>query len=452
MHTGQTHHTEVLATIDASSISTILSEASDLALVIDPSGLVLEVLGKPELRTMLGASLWFERPIYDLFGKQDACKIEDIVAGVTPSCTVDHVARNGTFRTLKYTAHLLPGGSSAIVFGRDETRYRFLQRQLTDTRLETEALLEKRRQDADQYRKLFAIGAEAVMVVDITTLRVIEANRAAHRFLGTDTLADRPVRDLVDGSDRASIVSVIKAAHKSQSPLTVPVTLASGAKTTLRVEVGSHKSGRMLLQLSQPQTETPTEGIQHSVLELVRAASDGIVVVDALANILWANETFTENLGASSPASLVGLSMQNFVDASECDVEELLENILKFERVRSIPTSLQNRSGERMEMELSAVCISSEDNLRFGLFFRDISTRLHSSRALASDDMPEALAWDQLGKASLHELVRAEVDVTEKRFLIAALKLTGNNRSAAAQLLGLSRQGLYSKLKKYEID
>ena len=34
----------------------------------------------------------------------------------------------------------------------------------------------------------------------------------------------------------------------------------------------------------------------------------------------------------------------------------------------------------------------------------------------------------------------------------AALQLTGDNRSAAAELLGLSRQSLYTKLKRYGLD
>jgi DNA-binding NtrC family response regulator len=32
------------------------------------------------------------------------------------------------------------------------------------------------------------------------------------------------------------------------------------------------------------------------------------------------------------------------------------------------------------------------------------------------------------------------------------LELTGDNRTAAAELLGLSRQSLYTKLKRYDID
>jgi DNA-binding NtrC family response regulator len=45
--------------------------------------------------------------------------------------------------------------------------------------------------------------------------------------------------------------------------------------------------------------------------------------------------------------------------------------------------------------------------------------------------------------------VRGTTDVIERLCIEAALKLTGDNRAAAAQMLGLSRQSLYSKLRRF---
>jgi DNA-binding NtrC family response regulator len=49
----------------------------------------------------------------------------------------------------------------------------------------------------------------------------------------------------------------------------------------------------------------------------------------------------------------------------------------------------------------------------------------------------------------LKELVSATSDVVEKMCIETAVRLTGNNRVAAAEMLGLSRQSLYVKLRKY---
>jgi hypothetical protein len=54
-----------------------------------------------------------------------------------------------------------------------------------------------------------------------------------------------------------------------------------------------------------------------------------------------------------------------------------------------------------------------------------------------------------VGRVPLKELVREAADVIERLAIEAALKLTGDNRALASDLLGLSRQSLYIKLHRY---
>jgi DNA-binding NtrC family response regulator len=51
----------------------------------------------------------------------------------------------------------------------------------------------------------------------------------------------------------------------------------------------------------------------------------------------------------------------------------------------------------------------------------------------------------------LKEIVRDTTDVIERLCIQAALEMTGNNRASAAEILGVSRQSLYSKLHRFEI-
>ena len=45
--------------------------------------------------------------------------------------------------------------------------------------------------------------------------------------------------------------------------------------------------------------------------------------------------------------------------------------------------------------------------------------------------------------------MREATDVIERLCIEAALNLTGDNRASAAEMLGLSRQSLYVKLRRY---
>jgi DNA-binding NtrC family response regulator len=52
----------------------------------------------------------------------------------------------------------------------------------------------------------------------------------------------------------------------------------------------------------------------------------------------------------------------------------------------------------------------------------------------------------------LKEIVGETVDLIEKLCIEAALKLTKNNRASAADMLGLSRQSLYVKMRRFGLD
>ncbi len=56
-----------------------------------------------------------------------------------------------------------------------------------------------------------------------------------------------------------------------------------------------------------------------------------------------------------------------------------------------------------------------------------------------------------VGRVSLREIVAETTDVIERMCIEAALNLTGNNRASAAEVLGISRQSLYSKLNRHGV-
>lgn len=58
----------------------------------------------------------------------------------------------------------------------------------------------------------------------------------------------------------------------------------------------------------------------------------------------------------------------------------------------------------------------------------------------------------QLGQASLKEIVSTAVGLVERYYIEVALEAADDNRTAAARMLGVSRQGLYDKLARYGLD
>ena len=64
----------------------------------------------------------------------------------------------------------------------------------------------------------------------------------------------------------------------------------------------------------------------------------------------------------------------------------------------------------------------------------------------------EQRALRLVGQRPLKEIVKLTTSGVERVCIETALELTRGNRVAAARLLGLSRQSLYSKLALHEID
>jgi DNA-binding protein Fis len=136
------------------------------------------------------------------------------------------------------------------------------------------------------------------------------------------------------------------------------------------------------------------------------------------------------------------------------------------------------RAGDAVELELLHVCAERVAlPIRYGAFrLRDAEVLLLgrdrralaelSSRLLATlpavggaagaRAAPPALAADVAeaisrlhGSLPLKNVVHGATDALERICIEAALRMTGDNRSAAARVLGLSRQSLYVKLRRF---
>ena len=86
-----------------------------------------------------------------------------------------------------------------------------------------------------------------------------------------------------------------------------------------------------------------------------------------------------------------------------------------------------------------------------GFTIRDVGRRARPPSAPAGRELPRSVEQltELVGRVPLKDLVRETTDLIERLCIEAALELTGDNRASAAEMLGLSRQSLYVKLRRY---
>jgi transcriptional regulator PpsR len=111
---------------------------------------------------------------------------------------------------------------------------------------------------------------------------------------------------------------------------------------------------------------------------------------------------------------------------------------------------MRGELGSTAEVEISAAMLERGAEKCLGFTIRDMGRRLGVD-ARAPRELPRSASQmtELVGRMPLKDIVRETSDLIEQLCIEAALELTGDNRASAAEMLGLSRQSLYIKLRRF---
>jgi len=237
--------------------------------------------------------------------------------------------------------------------------------------------------------------------------------------------------------------------------LSILVHLGPEAKPwMLRGSLITAEPGHVLLLQFTPASELspPAENAEHSTFEeLIDHLPDGFVALDESGIVQHANQSFLDLVQVGSKGSAVGESLGRWLSQPGADLNALLSNIQRHKTVRLFTTTIRGELGTETEVEISAGAGEAGRN-RIGVLLRNVARRLPAGGE--SDLLRQALGSisEQIGKSSLRRLVKNTVSIVERHYVKQALELAGGNRTATAELLGLSRQSLYAKLNLYGLE
>ena len=184
--------------------------------------------------------------------------------------------------------------------------------------------------------------------------------------------------------------------------------------------------------------------------DIVDTMPDAFVIADAQMRILRANTAFVELVDAASAEQLAGRSLARLLGRPGIDLDLIAGQMEKDGVARNVASVLRNVSGTSEEpVEISAVATGDDDRY-FGFVIRPIGRRLREV-ASGGEELPRSVEelTDLVGRMPLKDIVRESTDLIERLCIESALLYTSDNRASAAEILGLSRQSLYSKLNRY---
>jgi transcriptional regulator PpsR len=236
---------------------------------------------------------------------------------------------------------------------------------------------------------------------------------------------------------------------------------AEGSAWIIRASMMSSEPGPLFMLQLAPAGGVVVTGDHPSppADALLDRLPDAFLVLDGDGVILRANPAFLDLIQAGGEGAVIGEKLGRWLQRPGADMGVLLATLQRHRTVRMMSTFVQNENGEDIAVEISAAGNDPAASRLIGVLLRDVSRREVSASVAPQEVTPGASlravldSMDtQIGQTPLPRLVRETVEVLERHFIEAALERAAGNRTATAELLGLSRQSLYVKLNRYGLD
>ncbi|AJP74756.1 transcriptional regulator [Sphingomonas hengshuiensis] len=368
---------------------------------------------------------------------------------------VNHTAPGGEV-PVRYLVMALGESDRLIAIGRDLSSAAVMQQQLLRTQQSLERDYIRLRQVETRYRMLFDIASEPVLIVDAHSRIVREANPAAHHILdlAEGALAGTSVATIVEPEDRDRFIAHLGAAEAAEQVAPITVNLRD-RRGQARISAQLFRESRVPLMLVRalPVDATIAADRQHATLgDVVERMPDAFVLVDRDFNVLTANAAFVELVEMPSVDRVAGANLGAWLGRPGIDLDLIRGQLREHGSVRNVATILRGSAGAQEEIEVSGVVAPTANGDCYGFTIRNVGRRLRDLPP-ARRDIPRSVEQltELVGRMSLKEIVRESTDLIESLCIEAALAYTSNNRASAAEILGVSRQSLYSKMHRHGV-
>ncbi len=451
-----------LPALDPSAFSQLLGLVSDVTLVMDGQGVIQDVSTARDKLATLGCQAWIGRRWMDTVTSESRIKIQEMLESKgSPDLMrwrhVNHITAVGNEVALQYV--VLPlGAGQLMAIGRDLESLAELQRRLVETQQSMERDYLRLRHIEARYRILFDTTSDAVLMVDATTQRVLEANLGAQSLLkdAGKRLVGREIRECFETESQGEVQSLLRMALATGRVELCAARVAglvpewTVSATVFRQEGGA----QFLVRLVSRETASDAQHDAHSSSVLSEAMAhfpDGWLLTDNSGLIKSVNEEGMALLGLTASSQVLGQNMERWLLRGAVDWGVLNTSLRQQRTVRNFATEVRTLSGMTLPVEVSAVYLERPEPM-YAFFVRDMDRRMQSTSTLTQSQVHPFAELSQLvGRRPIKDIVGETVDTIERMCIEAALELTHNNRASAAEMLGLSRQSLYVKLRRFDM-
>lgn len=454
----------LLKSLDADSIVALVGLGADIVMLIDQDQKIARIhysdleVGRYGLDKAVG------RRLQDLVTIESVPKVDSMLSSRDSArrargYQVNHNCEGRPDLPVLYSTFSPPGFAYTLAVGRDLRQQMLDQQRLVETQMELEADYRELQEAEARYRTAFRVSSIAHVMLDGERKTVLDANAAALALVGGGAtgIVGKPFRDLFRKQDREALVDAISEARHSASSVRLD-TLKTVKGDAVSLSLRSYReNGVTNLIISAWQSGEALEAGSMQVekrnvrpVDLADVPEPAVQTNDQ-GQIVGANTLFLDLAQAPSLSQVVGRSLGTWFSKTSLDLHVFYSRLAEEQVVRGFTTTLtDNLSGDR------PVLMSARRNPETGftqviLIAQPATVERRAIPAPGSPDQADGFA-NLVGRVPLKDLVRESLEVIEKICIEAALDQTNNNRASAAEMLGLSRQSLYIKLRRHGLE
>lgn len=456
---------ENLGAINGQTVASLLGAAADISMVIDRRGVIRDIAVSSDELQNKNIHKWVGRKWLETVSLDSVEKIEDLL-GHDPEVMglqrqVNHITDDGDNLLILYSTVMLKEKGYRIAIGKELGSSTRMQQRLVNVQQSMERDYSQLRQYETRYRLLFKTAGDAILITEAESFQIIEANPASCELLGSTE------RKLVG----SSLVRWFDEAAKQRVEEALASVRMNGRNVSTTLQLGNPDGESLLVNLALFKTSNRTHilvrlekkanesvKLSHSeqtarLLALVENAPDALVVTDMSGKVLTVNTEFLDLSQLAGADMAIDQNLANWLGEGGIDFQIIMSSLREHGSIRLYSTQMRGEFGSVCDVEISATAVTDGALDCIGFSIRNISRRMASNDE-SSTVAPRSI--DQLtqlvGRVPLKDLVRESTELIEQLCIQSALKLTNNNRASAAEMLGLSRQSLYVKLRRYSFE
>lgn len=458
-----------LADMEGHAVAELISAAADVVLILDHEGVIRDMALGSEDMLDAGCQTWLGKSWAQTVTAESQPKIEALLGtqgGVNADGVrwrqVNQLIADGIDMPIAYSVAPIRIGRSngtghrSIAFGRDLRPQVVLQQRLVTAQQTMERDYWRLRQIETRYRLLFQMASEPVLIMEGGIDKLEEANPAAYDLLGDAARQQGwSLASQIQPEDLTEVRAMMDRLRATGRSEPCPVRLIGSAEPLMMAATQFRQDNRLyfLVRLTRPETpdmNKPTG--RQQLMQVMDAAPDALVVTDMDGRIQSVNRAFLDLGQLSTEEQARGEMLDKWLGRTGVDFRVLLSNLRQHGTVRLFATQMRGEFGSTTEVEISAVAVEGGAHPCLGFTIRDMGRRL-SNDARSGKELPRSASQmtELVGRLPLKDIVRETTDLIEQLCIEAALELTGDNRASAAEMLGLSRQSLYIKLRRFGI-